>query len=293
MTAMPTAVVADPQSIVGEAVKGVAALATLPEVTSQIIATVEDPKSSAGQLNKIIANDPSLSARILKVVNSAFYGIPGQVGSVERALVLLGRTAVKNLAVAASLGQLFRGARLGEGYSAKDLWTHCISVGVCARELAQQAKLKACEEFFLAGLIHDVGIMVELQTWPEKLQSVCATVKKSGADFCEVERQMLGVDHQALGKGLAEQWRFTKSCQEAAGYHHTPGELIDGDGTFVSIIYVADTLCCQIPKGFNLTAQSQTLDAGIVSRLGLDDAKLETVRAVLPEKISAAMSVFS
>ena len=290
---MPTVAAADPQTIVRDAIKGVSALATLPEVTSQIIATVEDPRSSAGHLNKIISHDPSLSARILKVVNSAFYGVPGQVGSVERALVLLGMTAVKNLAVAASLGQLFRGARLGEGYSAKDLWTHCICVGVCARELSKKIGLPAAEEFFLAGLIHDVGIMVELQIWPEKLQTVCATVKKTGADFCEVERQILGVDHQALGKGLAELWRFTKPCQQAAGYHHKPGEITDSDPAFVNVIYVADTLCCQDPKGFNLTAKSQTLDPAILSKLGLTDAGLAEVKSSLPEKMSAAMSIFA
>jgi HD-like signal output (HDOD) protein len=290
---VPTAAPPDPQTIVRDAVKGVSALATLPEVTSQVIATVEDPKSSAGHLNKIIAHDPSLSARILKVVNSAFYGVPGQVGSVERALVLLGMTAVKNLAVAASLGQLFRGAKLGEGYTAKDLWTHCISVGVCARELARKCGFPAHEEFFLAGLIHDVGILVELQIWPEKVQAVCAAVKKSDGDFCETERQILGVDHQALGKGLAEHWRFTRPCQQAAGYHHNPSELTEGDPTFVNVIHVADTICCQSAKGFNLTARSQTIDPAALSKLPLHENGLEEVKASLADKISGAMSVFA
>ena len=178
-----------------------------------------------GQLHKIISHDPSLSSRILKVVNSAFYGVSGQIGSVERAIVLLGLTAVKNIAVAASLGQLFRGAKLGAGFSAKDLWTHCIAVGVTSRDLAKRIRAANTDEFFLAGLIHDVGILVELQTWPEKIESICSTVKNKDANFCETERQVLGVDHQALGKGLAEQWKFTKVCQLVAGYHHSPAEL--------------------------------------------------------------------
>jgi HD-like signal output (HDOD) protein len=290
---VPTAAPPDVKALVREAVRGVTALATLPEVTTQIIATVEDPKSSAGHLNKIISHDPSLSARILKVVNSAFYGVPGQVGSVERALVLLGMNAVKNLAVSASLGQLFRGAKLGEGYTAKDLWTHCISVGVCARELARKCGYPAHEEFFLAGLIHDVGILVELQTWPEKLQTVCSTVKKTGADFCETERQILGVDHQALGMGLAEHWRFTTPCQQAAGYHHNPSELPEGDHTFVNVIYVADTICCQVGKGFTLTARSRAIDPAVLSKLNLDEAAVQEMKTSLPEKLSAAMAIFS
>src|SRR5439155_6912490 len=119
-----------------EAVKKVTNIATLPEVTSKIISIVEDPKSSAAALHRIVSHDPALVTRILKVVNSAFYGLPGQIGSIERAIVLLGLNAVKNIAVAASLRQLFRGVKLCEGFTASDLWTHCVAVGVCARDLA-------------------------------------------------------------------------------------------------------------------------------------------------------------
>ena len=175
-----TAVAADPMSIAREAVKKVTTIATLPEVTAKIIATVENPNSTAAALHKIVAHDPALVTRILKVVNSAFYGLPGQIGSIERAIVLLGLNAVKNIAVAASLGQLFRGVKLCEGYTAKDLWTHCIAVGVTARELAKQLKLPIGEEAFLAGMIHDVGLLVGLQLHAEKVQEVCQRVRDGG-----------------------------------------------------------------------------------------------------------------
>jgi len=288
---MPT-VAADPQTIVRDAVNGVTALATLPEVTTQIITTVENPRSSVGQLHKIISHDPSLSSRILKVVNSAFYGVSGQIGSVERAIVLLGLTAVKNIAVAASLGQLFRGAKLGEGFSAKDLWSHCIAVGVTAREVARKTKMGNSDEAFLAGLIHDVGILVALQTWPEKIQTICSTAKKSGGNFCEIERQILGVDHQALGRGLAEHWKFTKACQLVAGFHHIPSEL-EEDCPQVYAVHIADTLCCQIDKGFNLTARGQEIDPAALTKLGIDEPQLEEIKANMSESISSAMGVFN
>src|SRR5258708_36497434 len=107
-----TATLPDTQTLVQQAIRKVTTLSTLPEITTRIVSTVEDPKSTASQLHKIVAHDPALVTRILKVVNSAFYGLPGQIGSVERAIVLLGLNAVKNLAVAASLGQLFRAAKL-------------------------------------------------------------------------------------------------------------------------------------------------------------------------------------
>ena len=290
---MATTAVLDPQAIVREAIQNVTALATLPEVTSQIITTVENPKSSAGQLHKIIAHDPSLSARILKVVNSAFYGVSGQVGSVDRAIVLLGMTAVKNIAVAASLGQLFRGAKLGAGVSPRDLWNHCISVGVVARELAKNVTGVNSEEIFLAGLIHDVGILVELQTWPEKLQTICTDVKNTGSPFCEVERQVLGVDHQMLGKGLAEMWKFTRSCQQVAGFHHDPAGASDVHRPLVTLVYIADTLCCQHLQGFTLTAKSQQIDPSMLSFTGLDQAHLDAVKECMADRIKEAMTVFA
>src|SRR5437868_2826369 len=169
---MPAAV-ADSQSALQDIIKKVTTIATLPEVTAKIIQTVEDPKSTAASLHQIVAHDPALVTRILKVVNSAFYGLPGQIGSIERGIVLLGLNAVKNIAVAASLGQMFRGTKLCEGFTAKDLWSHCVGVGVVARALAKQSKLPLADEAFLAGMIHDIGLLVSLQTSPEQLKQVC------------------------------------------------------------------------------------------------------------------------
>src|SRR5690348_4327823 len=195
---MTTTLEVDPKTKVMEVVKKVTTIATLPEVTAQIIKTVEDPKSSAQQLHKIVSHDPALVTRILKVVNSAFYGLPGQIGSIERAIVILGLNGIKNIAVAASLGQLFRGAILCEGVSANDLWVHCIATAVAARDLARNMKLPLADEAFLAGLIHDVGLLVSLQVFPEKLREVCNAARHGGADFLNLERSIIGLDHQQL-----------------------------------------------------------------------------------------------
>src|SRR5215208_1806687 len=220
----PNVIETQPPAVL-EMVKKVSSIATLPEITAKIIATVEDPKSTPAHLHKIVAHDPALVTRILKVVNSAFYGLPGQIASVERAIVLLGLNAIKNIAVAASLGQLFRGGKLCEGFVPKDLWTHCIAVGVTARELARQMKLPIADEAFLAGLIHDTGMLVGLQVWPDKLKEACELARTTERDFCEIEREVTGVDHQQLGQGLAELWKFPRSCQLVAVYHHRPTAL--------------------------------------------------------------------
>lgn len=288
---MPTAIETDKSSRMAMVVQKVTTIATLPEITTRIIATVEDPRSSAAQLHRIIAHDPALVARILKVVNSAFYGLPGQVGSVERAIVLLGLNAVKNIAVAASLGQLFRGAKLCDAFTARDLWTHCIAVGVAARDLAHQMKLPLADEAFLAGMIHDIGIVLSLQTAPEQIRAVCEEAKTSGRDFCEVEREIIGVDHQQLGAALAEHWKFPRPCQLVAGFHHRPAEAADAHRPLVSLIYAADTLCCRSKHGFNLTAAHQSLEDADLAALNLDPAIVARTISRLDELVSAASAM--
>jgi HD-like signal output (HDOD) protein len=288
---MPTATLPEPSTLIADALKKLTTLAALPEVTAKIVTTVEDPKSSAAQLHKIVAHDPALATRILKVVNSAFYGLPGQIGSVERAIVLLGLNAIKNIAVAASLGQLFRGVRLSAEFTAKDLWTHCIAVGVTARELARQMKVPIADEAFLAGLIHDTGLLVSLQTWPDKLLQVCEISKTSDKAFCDIEREVIGADHQQLGQALAELWKFPRACQLVAGRHHQPTSLADNNRLLVTLVFVADTLCCQQKRGFNLTALKQKMEDGGILDVKLDTILIEQTAAKMDELVSSATSV--
>jgi putative nucleotidyltransferase with HDIG domain len=279
----------EPKELVAKMVKQVATLATLPEVTASIITTVEDPKSTAQALHKIVAHDPALVTRILKVVNSAFYGLPGQIASIERAIVLLGLNAVKNIAVAASLGQMFRGVQLCEGFTAKDLWQHCIAVAVTARELAKSLKIPVVDEAFLAGMIHDIGMLVALQTAPDQLRTVCERVRTGAAtDFCATEREIMGVDHQMLGRALAEQWKFPNTCQLVAGFHHQPEGLSENNHILVWVVNAADVLCAQGQKGFNLTALHQKLDEKGLAYVKIDTALIERTRNNLDELVKNA-----
>lgn len=288
---MTTTLEADPRTKVAETLKKVTTIATLPEVTSQIIRTVEDPKSTAQQLHKIVSHDPALVTRILKVVNSAFYGLPGQIGSIERAIVILGLNGIKNIAVAASLGQLFRGSMLCEGVSAQDLWTHCIATAVAARDLARTMKLSLADEAFLAGLIHDVGLLVSLQVYPEKLREVCEAARSDGANFLNLERAVIGLDHQQLGMGLAEQWKFPRACQVVAGYHHTPQNLADQSRHLVALVHVADTLCCKSSHGMNLTAAHQVLSSERLAELRIDPNAVAQTQGRLDQLVQEASAL--
>lgn len=290
---MTTEVLCESQAAVTQIVKKVSSIATLPEVTARIVATVEDPNSNAAQINKIVSHDPALVTRILKVVNSAFYGLPGQIASVERAIVLLGVNAIKNIAVAASLGKLFKGVKLGAGFTPRDLWTHCIAVGVAARDLAKQMRVPLADEAFLAGMIHDVGLLVSLQVFPDRLAEICERAKDDETDFCDIERQSVQMDHQQLGQTLCELWKFPRPCQLVAGYHHRPTQLSDNNRLLVTLVYAADTLCCSAGQGFTLTAFRQQFADGGLEGVGLDMKFIEQTRERLPDLVGECASIMA
>ncbi len=288
-----SSVAADPRQQISTAINSITSIAALPEVTARILQTVEDPKSNAQQLHKIVSHDPALVTRILKVVNSAFYGLPGQVASIERAIVMLGLNAVKNIAVAASLGQMFRGTKLCEGFTAKDLWTHCVAVACIARDLAKQAKLPIADEAFLAGMIHDIGLLVSLQVYPEKLQLVCHEAQASSRKFCEIEREVIGVDHEQLGMALCEKWSFPKSCQLVAGFHHEPELPAAGARSIVTLIAVADSMAALAGQGFTLTRLHDAPSPEAVAAIGLTEAHMEATRSRIAELMQSTSTICS
>ncbi len=275
--------------IVDKALAAVGDIATLPEVTIKIIEIVEDSKSTARDLHEIIKNDPALSVKILKVVNSAFYGLPGQVASVDRAIILLGLSAVKNLAIAASIARLFKGKRISEHFSAADLWRHGVAVAVAGRSIAKCSPHPAMsDEIFVAGLIHDIGTLIERQTFPDQFADVINSCSAAELSFLETEREMIGADHEAFGVGLTTKWKFPRHLRAAVGFHHNPEALSVELRNIATLIQVADILCCQEKIGFHLTAQHDRITDEMLDALGITAEQLEEVRVALPDQVGEA-----
>src|SRR5262245_3973147 len=201
------------EQIVAGPIREISHSTTLPGNTLQARELRAGPQSTRQDLHKVISNDPALCTRILKVVNSSFYGLPGQIGSINRAIVMLGLNAVKNIAIAASLAKLFRGGDLTPNFSAKSLWTHSVITAATAKMLSDRIGLSVSDEAFLSGLMHDIGIMVEMQWDRARLIEV---IQKLGADSAGVpavemtgiEQEILGANHQHFGAGLCGKWKF-------------------------------------------------------------------------------------
>jgi HD-like signal output (HDOD) protein len=285
------------QAIVTSAISEISHIATLPEITLRIIDLVEDPSSTAQDLHNVISHDPALCSRILKVVNSAFYGLPRQIGSINRAIVLLGLNAVKNIAIAASLTKLFRGGELCPRFSARSLWVHSIATAACCKLICDQLKLGLADEAFLAGLIHDIGIMVEVQAMRHELLQVFEEMSfdAEGTPTCDmrqIEARLLGADHEAFGSGLCEVWKFPKSFTYVTRHHHDPLQLPAANRVLASVVYVADHLVAAARYGFRADLPDLQIHPQVMADLGLGADQLQAVHASLPQAYEEIQATF-
>jgi HD-like signal output (HDOD) protein len=275
------------------AMSRVTEIGSLPQITTKIVAVVENPRSTAADMHDIVKTDPALATKILKVVNSAFYGLPSQIASLDRAIIMLGLSAVKNIALAASLARFFKGDWGSEHFAPTDLWRHCIAVGVCARGLACHGRQAQADEYFVAGLVHDMGLLVEAQLFPDKFRALIDACVATRQDFCRAEEQALGADHQTFGAALAAKWRFPPALRYGAGYHHDPRPLQPEFHRAVTLICLADTVCCHMQHGFYLTGYTHSVTEEMLATIGVDAAALAELQAALPEMIAEAEQILS
>ncbi|MCA3006564.1 MAG: HDOD domain-containing protein [Planctomycetaceae bacterium] len=287
--------VAKRDAVVAAAIREISHIATLPEITLKIIQLVEDPASTAQDLHNVIAKDPALCTRILKVVNSAFYGLPGQIGSINRAIVLLGLNAVKNIAIAASLAKLFKGGHLSPNFSARDLWIHSVGVAAATKLQADHLKLGLADESFLGGLIHDVGLMVMLQFDRNKLIDTVERVAAAGpgTDMLAIENETFNANHQDFGAALCDKWKFPRSFIHVCGFHHRPLDLPPEHRTIASMVYISDRLVAELKAGFRLDVPYLEIPQDVLDQLKLSRKSIDDIRAKLPEQIDAVCDMLA
>jgi len=282
------------EQIVASALKRVTTVATLPVSAMRIMKIAEDPTSTESELLHVLEGDPPLAARVLEVVNSAFYGRPRQVGSTAAAMRLLGVNAIRNVALAASLNRLFRGGRTVPGFDAGDLWTHSVAVGSAARRIAERCRGIPPEEAMLAGLLHDIGLLVEIQASITEFSSlIAATSQNASLAFADAEMQWLGATHEEFGKALCEQWRFPDALAKACGHHHDPLALDTADQRLPAIIHVADVLAGRAGGGFTRSVGRDVPREGVCDLLGLGASDLAEMEAQLGSDIEQTLGLLA
>ena len=261
-------------------------IGTLPEVTMKIMQVVQDSRSTAHDLHKIVSNDPALSARILRVVNSAFYGLPGQIGSIDRAIMLLGLNAVKNIAIAASLSKLFKSSAIADDFSGKELWTHSVAVGAANKLLTKAMGLALPDEAFLAGLIHDLGLVAIIQCAQKEIPRIIE-LTKSGCNWRQAEEQVIGATHQEIGTALSMRWKFPRSFQYVTHYHHNPQDLAKENRLLAVVTHISDVFCAQNDLGVSIMVEKEEVSEELLTEVQLTQPRVDEVLSGIEDELEA------
>lgn len=213
-------------------------LASLPEVCMQVQALADDPTSTAEELGAIIGRDTALTARLLKLVNSAFFGFPARVETVSRAVTLAGMQQLRSLALAVSAVEVFRDLP-PEKVSMVSFWSHSVFCGLLARELSCDCRVLHAERLFVAGLLHDIGRLLIYSRLPEEAAEIHRRLGAGGGNLCAIERDVLGFDHADTGAALLASWGLPAALQSAVAHHHGP-HLAESGRLEAALVQIAD-----------------------------------------------------
>ena len=270
-------------------IQQIGSLPTLPSVIVQVNEKVSNPKTSAFDLARTILEDQALTARLLRLVNSPFYGFPRRIATVSEAVTILGFHPVRNLLLTASVVDLLVGEEMPE-FSPIGLWEHSIGAAVAASLLARYARHEDREEVFVAGLLHDVGKLVLFQFATKEFVKVLETARAEDTTIRAAEQRLLGFTHDQVGRALAERWRLPVRLIEAIGCHHRP-ELAQVAKREAAIVHAADILARALRLGSGGDDAVPPLDPDGWRRLGLPPATLDPLIGELDEQYSEARAI--
>jgi putative nucleotidyltransferase with HDIG domain len=212
-------------------------LPTPPVVFSRINESISNPNSSAYQIASIISEDPAMSAKILRLSNSAFYGVRNEITSVKQAIITIGLEAIRSLVLSSSVFDAFK-ANPDFAQQQDDFWRHSLAVASACRVIARRTSadwIQDTDKVFSAGMLHDIGKLVLLAYFPSEWEKIQREIKKSGLQCIEAEKQLLGYTHSELGAALAERWNLPEILRDAIAFHHNPLESPHEDSLAPSV----------------------------------------------------------
>ena len=206
---------------------------TLPHVAIKVTQLVNDPNSTMQDFEETISLDPILVTKLLRQVNSPYFGLSNKVDSIAKAVVFVGMKNLRNLVAVEALRDIFDDKNETAGFSRKHLWLHSATVAILADMIGKRIFGDGREDLFLAGIIHDIGLIIEDQVAGDKLREACALYQPGKNNLIECEREVIGTDHCSVGLLLAKEWKMPDDVLKAIRYHHikdkpVPPESVTG-----------------------------------------------------------------
>jgi putative nucleotidyltransferase with HDIG domain len=221
---------------------------TLPTVYSALCDAMANPQATANDVAKIVSMDQASTIKILRIANSSFFGFSGRIENIQRAIVILGFNEVRNLIMASSVMKMFSGKESSTGFKPGDFWAHSLSVGLLARAIGKLAKCVNVENFFVAGILHDIGKLYFYQFAHEEFVQVISSVEKEGRLIRDAEVEVFGMDHALMGSLLADHWKLPEPIHDAIHYHHF-GTAGDKPDLLVASVHLGDILARALGLG--------------------------------------------
>ncbi|OGV54568.1 MAG: hypothetical protein A2X49_11165 [Lentisphaerae bacterium GWF2_52_8] len=218
-------------------------ISSIGTVVNKIMGIIRDPSSSAVQLKEMIEIDPPLSAKVLRRANSAIYGLKREIKSIREAIVLIGFNTVRELCLSLKIAKFFSDEKASANYSRKKLWKHSLAVALCGKYLCRREFRQEGDDIYSAGLLHDLGIIVEEQFLPEAFEEIARISAEQGLSIVAAERQVLGFTHADIGQKLVSAWRIPEELAMAIGRHHQPFPCPEPFARTTMIISVSDYAC--------------------------------------------------
>ena len=249
-------------------------LPSMPDVAFEVIRIADQAESSAMKVANTLSKDPSLSARVLRLANSAFYGMSREVSSVQESVVVLGMRTTKSLSLIAASFPWLHLALKGKGLKPEMLWDHCISTAHFSKLLATKVEGIDPELAFCIALLHDIGTVALYLTCEDEFNQLIDEAKTSDKPFDELERIKIGFDHAELGAALADSWNLPRSYSRTIKFHHRPSKKEEPE-TLTDMIHVADILVRSRGISEGLEGAHYWKDEGAFERLGFEYDQLD------------------
>ncbi|MFZ0427871.1 MAG: HDOD domain-containing protein [Acidobacteriota bacterium] len=254
----------------------------LPAVVPKLLGILQDDEASVAEIAAVIAYDPSLTSKILRVANSAYYGFSGQVSELRKAVMLIGLRMVKSLALSIPIVHRLPMGRSNERFSQTGLWIHSLAVGTLAQWLAQQLRQPRAETLFVAGTLHDIGKIVFSEHFELLFGEALANVQAGNCEYLfQSEREIFGMDHGELAALVLERWKFPAQIVEAIALHHASELPPECDRVSVAILRVANLVVQDMQIGSDGNVVAPLYDLTELGLLCLNSARLEEAREYL------------
>lgn len=264
---------------------------TLPVVATKVTEMINDPNSSSGDIADVLKKDQVLTAKVLKLINSPYYGIPGEVTDVKRALAYLGFNTLAQLVLSVSVISLFQEKQASK-FSLQAFWKHALGTAVASEIIAKKIGYAKPEECFTCGLLHDVGKIVLLQIAPEEFRKVVTLAEKEKISFFEAERKVGVPGHGYLGEYIADKWRLPMVIRMSIRYHHTDvtqmETMLESIKPVVQIVALANQVVVKSGVGYSGDASEGNVSDALLLPLGLTLADLPAIQEKIGKDIDNA-----